>query len=232
MDIEHLQKHWDSLAQDDPMWAILTDRRKGDWTAEEFFAAGRREIAQLFTSTHIGESRRFRHGLDFGCGIGRLSQALADRCERVTGVDIAPTMVNQARIMNVAGSRCDYVVNDRDDLGIFPDGAFDFIYSNIVLQHMAPAISSRYIKEFCRVLAPSGILVFQIPSHPAHTLVGWALRILPVDVVRWLRHMDMYGTPQSRVRELLTEAGATILAVEPDASAGPHWKSFRYICTR
>lgn len=232
MDIEHLQKHWDSLAQDDPMWAILTHKRKGGWTPEDFFAAGREEIAGLFASSHIGGTRRFRHGLDFGCGLGRLTQALADRCDQVTGVDISPTMVNQARAMNVAGARCDYVVNDRDDLGIFADESFDFIYSNIVLQHMAPEFSARYIREFCRLLAPAGILVFQIPSHPSNTLVGVALRILPVPVVRRFRQMDMYGTPQGRVRELLAQGGVTVLATEPDSSAGPHWKSFRYVCTK
>lgn len=232
MNITHLQKHWDSLAKDDPMWAILTHKRKGDWKEEDFFTAGRQEIARLFASAHIGDARRFQHGLDFGCGIGRLTQALADRCDRVTGVDISSTMINRARDLNVAGSRCNYVANDRDDLGIFADESFDLIYSNIVLQHMAPVFSARYILEFCRLLAPGGILVFQIPSHPANTLVGVALRILPIPLVRWLREMDMYGTPQRRVIKLLTEAGATVLDTEPDASAGPHWKSFRYFCTK
>jgi SAM-dependent methyltransferase len=232
MDTLELQQHWDQLAKDDAMWAILTHKRKGSWSADEFFADGRREIAELFACPIIGEARRFRHGLDFGCGIGRLTQALAARCDRVTGVDIAPTMVATARTLNVAGARCEYIVNKDNNLELFADESFDFIYSNIVLQHMSPALSAGYILEFVRLLAPQGLLVFQIPSRPARTLIGMALRVAPVAAVRWLRQMDMYGTPRERVLAMLRQAGATVLETKPDASAGPHWESFRYFCTK
>ena len=35
--------------------------------------------------------------LDFGCGVGRLSQALADYFDRVVGADVSPTMIGLAR---------------------------------------------------------------------------------------------------------------------------------------
>jgi hypothetical protein len=57
-------------------------------------------------------------------------------------------------------------VNDRDDLALFESGVFDLIYSDIVLQHIAPEFSTRYVQEFTRVLAPGGVAVFQLPSHP------------------------------------------------------------------
>ena len=37
--------------------------------------------------------------------------------------------------------------------------------SDIVLQHLEPEAAQEYIREFMRVLAPGGILVFQLPSH-------------------------------------------------------------------
>src|SRR5262249_5547329 len=45
------------------------------------------------------------------------------------------------------------------------DAAFDLVYSNVVLQHMEPEYSARYIHEFTRILAPGGVAVFQLPSH-------------------------------------------------------------------
>jgi SAM-dependent methyltransferase len=39
------------------------------------------------------------------------------------------------------------------------------IYTSVVLQHMEPQLSIRYLREFARVLRPGGILVFQIPDR-------------------------------------------------------------------
>jgi hypothetical protein len=75
-------------------------------------------------------------------------------------------MLSLAHDINAFPSRVSYVNNQRSDLEVFDLGAFDFILSNIVLQHVAPDLAMRYIEEFFRVLAADGALVFQIPSHP------------------------------------------------------------------
>src|SRR5205085_2142548 len=54
--------------------------------------------------------------------------------------------------------------NDRDDLSRFPDDSFDFVFTLMVLQHMRPDYSRRYLAEFLRVTAPGGMIVFQVPS--------------------------------------------------------------------
>ncbi|MBL8294954.1 MAG: class I SAM-dependent methyltransferase [Bryobacterales bacterium] len=230
-----LQQHWDKLGKEDAMWAILTDsnRKGGRWTPEEFFAEGRNEIAAVmeYLRKH-GAPPRFRHALDFGCGIGRLSQALADYCETVTGLDIAPSMVESAQKWNRHGERCRYLVNGTPDLRQLPDQSFDLIYSNIVLQHMPTAMSWAYLGEFVRVLMPGGLLCFQIPSEPSGTLIGLLLRILPVPVVRLIRKMDMYGTTPERVKAIVEAAGASIIDTQSDTAAGPHWKSFRYLALK
>jgi SAM-dependent methyltransferase len=50
-------------------------------------------------------------------------------------------------------------------LRMFSDGSFSFVLSMIVLQHIAPSYSHRYIAEFIRVLKPGGIAVFQVPGR-------------------------------------------------------------------
>jgi SAM-dependent methyltransferase len=104
--------------------------------------------------------------LDFGCGVGRLTQALCRHFERAVGVDIAPSMIRLANQFNRFGDRCRYCLNEANDLRLFADDSFDFIYSNLVLQHMQPDYSKNYIKEFVRVLAPGGIAFFQLPGLP------------------------------------------------------------------
>jgi cyclopropane fatty-acyl-phospholipid synthase-like methyltransferase len=58
--------------------------RKGRrWTTEEFFATGVTEIAALMAEARgFGLPASRRRALDFGCGLGRLTQALADHCDR------------------------------------------------------------------------------------------------------------------------------------------------------
>jgi SAM-dependent methyltransferase len=168
MELRELQTNWDQFGRTDPMWAILThqDKRGNGWRPDEFFATGRQEIADVLGYlAGLGLPKARRAALDFGCGLGRLTQALGEHFEWVTGVDIAPSMIEGARRHNRHGDRCRYVVNGRDDLSVFPDSSFDLIYSNIVLQHMKPEYSRRYIREFVRLLTPGGAAVFQIPSE-------------------------------------------------------------------
>jgi SAM-dependent methyltransferase len=168
MDLRGLEGVWNRLGRRDPYWAALTceQKRDGRWSEEDFFRLGDEEIeARLRHAAERGWGVRRERALDFGCGAGRLTQALAARFASVDGVDIAPSMIELARRHNRHGDRCRYHVNGDPDLRMFPDGIFDFVYSTLVIQHIPPPYSSRYIRELIRVVAPGGLLVFQLPSH-------------------------------------------------------------------
>jgi SAM-dependent methyltransferase len=156
------RREWEELAQLDPLFAILTEAGKqfGKWDREEFFTSGRVEIDALMKSCGFDGSDNGR-ALDFGCGVGRLSRNLRAYFGEVFGVDISEEMVGMARQFTPS---CTFLVNQTDNLGTFRDDFFDFIYSNIVLQHQPEKEVARcYIREFIRILKPAGIAVFQIP---------------------------------------------------------------------
>lgn len=166
MELPDLQKVWDDWAEADALWAILSDPTKvgGKWDVEEFFATGREEIRAVMDALAARNIPiNFGRSLDFGCGVGRLTQALADYFQKSEGIDISGAMIGKAEALNRT-SRCQFHVNARSDLAMFADRTFDFIYSNIVLQHMEPELSGRYVREFVRVLADGGVAVFQVPS--------------------------------------------------------------------
>jgi ubiquinone/menaquinone biosynthesis C-methylase UbiE len=99
--------------------------------------------------------------LDFGCGVGRLSRALLSYFPEVYGVDISPRMVTLAK---ENAPSCTFVLNQNDNLKLFQSDFFDFVYSNIVLQHQpSKDIAKSYIAEFVRVTKPGGTIVFQMP---------------------------------------------------------------------
>jgi SAM-dependent methyltransferase len=169
-DLRKLERVWYNLGRQDPFWAALTDTDKqhGGWSRDEFFETGSAEIdATLETASRNGWTVRRGRALDFGCGAGRLTQALAARFERVDGVDISRSMIARARRDNRHGDTCRYLHNAAPDLSVFSDATFDFIYSALTLQHIPSEYAQQYIAEFVRVLAPQGMLIFQLPSHRA-----------------------------------------------------------------
>lgn len=171
VDLQGLQKNWDEFGKTDPLWAILTDPSKkgGKWDLEEFLRTGKQEIDLVFEQIDSFKIRvSTKRALDFGCGIGRLTQALSGRFRECWGVDIAPSMIARAKEINAHPERCNYLVNDSNDLTFFASNYFDFIYSRLVLQHMEARYAKAYIAEFMRILAPGGALVFQLPD----SLVG------------------------------------------------------------
>ncbi len=156
------QREWEDLAHLDPLWAILSDSEKrfGGWDWEEFFTSGQREIDALMSSSGFAPGDNGRV-LDFGCGVGRLSRALRSYFGEVYGVDISDEMIRLAREHTQS---CTFLLNQKDDLSLFQDDFFEFVYSNIVLQHQATKeIARSYIREFVRVLKPKGTMVFQMP---------------------------------------------------------------------
>jgi len=162
------QKYWDGFAATDPLWAVLAfpDKSDGRWTVSEFMKTGEREIALLFHRfAELQLTVSAGQGLDFGCGVGRLTQALARRMRRVVGADISPVMIDVARKLNRYPDRADYVCTAETGLDTMPPRSFQCIYSNIVLQHVPSDISVVCLNEFFRLLAPEGLLVFQLPSH-------------------------------------------------------------------
>jgi SAM-dependent methyltransferase len=240
MRLRSQQKHWEQLAAQDPLWAILTDPRKkdGGWNREEFFASGRVEAAALLqTLNALGRPLRREAALDFGCGVGRLTQALAETFDCVTGVDISAGMIRLAREYNRAGDRCRYVVNTQDHLRQFGGDSFDFVHSRIVLQHLPPRHARKYIREFVRILRPGGLALFQMPSTSrARFALGALLNHAYMVIRRRVFHassvMEMYGVRRELVLEDVRRSGGIVLEVRSDDSAGPEWHGFFYAVTK
>jgi 2-polyprenyl-3-methyl-5-hydroxy-6-metoxy-1,4-benzoquinol methylase len=231
-----VQRQWNELGRTDPLWAVLTERDKKDgaWGVDEFLATGVEEIdAVMADVAAAGLAPGSGSALDFGCGAGRLVQALASHFDQVTGVDVARSMVATAAELNRKGTACRFVLNERPDLQVIPSDSMDFVYCCRVLQHMPTRLSSGYIAEFVRLLKPdTGVAVFQIPSKPSTTIIGRLMRVVPGPLVERVRKMQMHGLSPERVTQIVQAAGGEVVKVDADESAGPHWLSFRYLVRR
>ncbi|WP_338669880.1 class I SAM-dependent methyltransferase [Pseudodesulfovibrio methanolicus] len=170
MYLQELQRNWNTFGREDPLWAVASspDKVNNAWDVQEFFETGAghvNHIAAWMKANGLPEGRT--SALDFGCGVGRLTQALCDHFKTCVGVDIAPSMLAKAREFNQFGMHCIYRLNETDDLSLFRDGSFDMVLTAHVLQHIRPHVGVRYIAEFIRVLKPGGLAVFHCPSAKA-----------------------------------------------------------------
>jgi 2-polyprenyl-3-methyl-5-hydroxy-6-metoxy-1,4-benzoquinol methylase len=242
-DLRTVRGVFEDLGRDDPLYAALSrnDLRGNRWDPETFFETGRREIDDVIAYVDaLGLPLRRDAALDFGCAVGRLTQALATHFHHAVGVDIATSMVERAREYNTHGERVTYIANTAPDLSIFGPDSFDFVYSNKVLQHIRPENQLTYMKEFVRVLRPGGVAVFQTrngpvvrPGTPRATLYRlnriWFRRF--AQRIRGRPAYEMHYVARERVEEAIAAAGGRLVDVV-DLSRGKPAKSLRYCVTR
>lgn len=137
-------------------------------------ARGRQRIIDLV------EARPGARILDLACGPGNLSRRLAPLVEpdgEVVGVDLAPGMIERARLAATPNTR--FVVMDIEDLE-FETGSFDGAVCGHGLQFV-PHLD-RALSEARRVLRPLSRFAASIPAGSGQS----AMTLLDSVVDRWL----------------------------------------------
>ncbi len=149
--MDRATRDWNTLGETEPFFAVLTEDRflrgrMSDHARDAFFASGDADVANIFDLIARPDFVP-RSALDFGCGVGRLTRALAKRVDRVAGVDAAPSMLRIAR-ENVPDATFSLTI---------PDLQFDLIVSLIVFQHIPVRRGEALLDELLGHLEPGGI---------------------------------------------------------------------------
>ncbi|WP_162292984.1 class I SAM-dependent methyltransferase [Actinophytocola xinjiangensis] len=236
MSFDDVRRDWVRLAEQDPLWAVYVaaDKRGGRWDPDQFLATGRSDVADAVSwLAELGVGPRWGRVLDFGCGAGRLTQALAGHADEVVGVDVAPAMLATARSLSPPAN-CRFVLNETSDLSAFESGGFDLVYSELVLQHLPAPVIETYLREFLRVLAPGGVALLQCTTRPLWTFKGVVWRVVPGPLVRLAqRRLLGYPAPMRMTRfgpaRVARVTGDAILATRTVDDRATHWRSTRYV---
>jgi 2-polyprenyl-6-hydroxyphenyl methylase/3-demethylubiquinone-9 3-methyltransferase len=122
--------------------------------------------------------------LDAGCGGGLLAEALARRGANVTAIDLAPGMIQTARLHAAeSGLDIDYRVQDAVELAAQSPRSFDVVTCMEMLEHVADPAG--FVKLLAQLVKPGGALFISTLNRNAKSflkaIVGaeYVLRLLP-----------------------------------------------------
>jgi ubiquinone/menaquinone biosynthesis C-methylase UbiE len=105
--------------------------------------------------------------VEIGCGVGRITRALAARAREVWAVEVSQEMLGLARSYNEKLTNVHWVLGDGESLAGIKDGSIDGCVSLVVFQHIpSEDVILSYVREMGRVLRPGGWAAFQISNDP------------------------------------------------------------------
>ncbi|HKE94833.1 MAG TPA: class I SAM-dependent methyltransferase [Povalibacter sp.] len=180
--MDNPSRSWETWGKTDPYFGVLTDPGYrtsvlDDAARRRFFATGEAHIAEVFaTIRSFAPDFSPRRALDFGCGVGRLVLPIAARVPEVIGIDVSPSMLEEAR--RVAAHLPAVSFSQQ-----IPDGPFDLVHSYIVFQHIPEPQGQKIVRQLASRLAPQGIGALQVlygASLPRwKRLIHWARNHVP-----------------------------------------------------
>lgn len=233
---EHVAKIWHQLGRDEPYWSVaeVEEFRIANISqagaVERFYESGRRDIerAEGYLSRN---GRRFPERgvcVDYGCGVGRTTLWLAQRCERVLAVDVSQAHLDLARAALAARgvNNVDFfLLRSRQDLEALR--GIDLFHSILVLQHNPPPLIADILATAFAGLNKDGAAFFQVPTFgPGYS---WRYTSYVAETMPY-QQAEMHVLPQSVVFALAAKAGCIPLEIEPDFYSGmPHWISNTFV---
>ncbi|MEO6078672.1 MAG: bifunctional 2-polyprenyl-6-hydroxyphenol methylase/3-demethylubiquinol 3-O-methyltransferase UbiG [Steroidobacteraceae bacterium] len=163
--------------------------------------------------------------LDVGCGGGLLAEALTRKGAQVTGIDLAPAMIDTARLHAAeSGLGIDYRVQDAAALANSLDQRFDIVCCMEMLEHVADP--QAFVAVLARLVRPGGAVFVSTLNRNLKSfmlaIVGaeYLLRLLP----RGTHEYDRFIRPA----ELAAYARAAGLGLQH--TAGLHYEPFSDRC--
>jgi 2-polyprenyl-6-hydroxyphenyl methylase/3-demethylubiquinone-9 3-methyltransferase len=200
-----------SAANVDPIETARFDRLAASWWDVDGESRPLHDLNPVRLA-YIAERARLdgARALDVGCGGGLLSEALARAGAQVTAIDLAPKVLDVARLhLYESGLRVDYRETSAESLACEMPARFDVVTCMELLEHVPDPAS--VIGACATLLKPGGRLFLctlnRTPQAFAAAIVGaeYVLRLLP----RGTHHYTQFLKP-SELAAALRAAGLVV----------------------
>jgi SAM-dependent methyltransferase len=166
---------WEEWGRRDPYFGVITHpkyRRShlNEDTKREFFESGGPHVHYVLATIQERIDPKFspRRILDFGCGVGRLLLPFATMAEEIVGLDVSPSMLQEARRnCEQRGLRNIRLFLSDDNLSTLTD-KFDLIHSFIVFQHIPVERGRVILLKLLQHLRPGGVGAIHLTYSKIH----------------------------------------------------------------
>jgi 2-polyprenyl-3-methyl-5-hydroxy-6-metoxy-1,4-benzoquinol methylase len=218
---EHVQASWEQLGRDKAHYSVLTRQEylpaafADNETA--FWSSGEDQVAWLvrILERHGMTALQSKSCIDFGCGVGRLTEPLARTFRQVHGYDISEPHLVHARSRVAQHQNVDFSLVRTLPVPFAPADVF---FSLIVLQHNPPPIIALIIRGALQGLRPGGLAVFQVPTYA----LGYSFSM--ADYARHIRRskrdIEMHCIPQQDVYRIAAETGCRVVEIREQDMTG------------
>jgi SAM-dependent methyltransferase len=182
-------QYWKNRAQHYGKLAVGDISRLPEFDAET--VADKKDLLGFLKTRLRGDEART---LDFGCGFGRFTHALADVTGHdVVGVDLTPELL---AIAEKEKTNPKVTFARATDPLPFPDEYFDAIWVSYVFIHILGDQKDRTARELTRVLKKGGLLFMTEgvttwrtgSAHCEFKPMGWYLQAFPFPLATYTRH--------------------------------------------
>jgi len=166
---------WDSKARENPYWYISSFLSYSEPNLRSFWESGYTIWNEV--KTQIGyEPGPEATVVEIGCGIGRLTRAIAPEVGTVHAFDISAEMLRQGLLGAPENSQ--FHLSRGDSLRPVQDGVADLVLAYLVYQHLPDEqVLSRYLREMVRVARPGGLIAFTTAPRDWRALCLALLRL-------------------------------------------------------
>jgi len=162
-----VERFWDERARENALYFVDNRLDYGEPDEQVFWDGGGEALETMLAAVDQPVAPE-ETVVDIGCGVGRMSRALAKRTRRVLAIDVSSEMISQGRKLNAHVENIEWLHGDGRSLRPIEDGSVDGCFSHVVFQHLPdPELTFGYIREMGRVLRPAGWAVFQVSTNPA-----------------------------------------------------------------
>ena len=227
--LKHVQASWEILGREKPHWSVLTQDaylpQNIDSNMKRFFETGEGGITVLNQAASRAKRALPKDGacVELGCGVGRVTFALARLFRYVTGIDISYSHLSLAESYKKNNHIENVSLVLMDSLKTLEDlPSFDFFYSTIVLQHNPPPLIHRMLRIIFNKLNSGGMAYFQIPVAREGYSFSIDAYLSSIDA---RKTMEMHIFPQVYLFKLLEEYGLRLLDIQRDNAAGQNFHS-------
>ena len=165
---------------------VFNNETGDDLTLKEFVDTGDKEVQRYVRLLEL-ENIQFESStlLEIGSGIGRMTSAFTNRCQKVIAADVDSAFLERCRQTVAQFGRIDrlntlHVVNGRTL--VLGDDTVDATFSYITLQHCQPQDAIELVNEAIRVTRSGGTIVLNFRTWVLSDVVlvplGVAMRAL------------------------------------------------------